>query len=130
MTARAATKPRVASRRPKVNTGMVADVRRKLGLNRKLFARLVGFSERAIANWEAGAKPDEPGATNFLAARDTLGARHGRTDRRFLCGATVDADDQERDTCCEMLHGPDPPRRGSQSMRASAGGVCCADDAP
>jgi DNA-binding transcriptional regulator YiaG len=39
----------------------VEEVRRKLGLTRKVFSRLTGFSERAIATWEAGGKPDEPG---------------------------------------------------------------------
>src|SRR5262245_54584520 len=39
----------------------VAEVRRKLGLSGKTFSRLTGFSERAIANWEGGARPDEPG---------------------------------------------------------------------
>jgi transcriptional regulator with XRE-family HTH domain len=39
----------------------VAELRRKLGLSRNLFSRLTGFSERAIANWEAGGTPDEPG---------------------------------------------------------------------
>jgi hypothetical protein len=28
---------------------------------RKVFSRLTGFSERPIATWEAGVKPDEPG---------------------------------------------------------------------
>src|SRR5271170_8106330 len=41
--------------------GLVADARRKLGLSRRVFSRLTGFSERAIANWESGAAPDEPG---------------------------------------------------------------------
>jgi len=35
--------------------------RKEPALSRKIFARLTGFSERAIANWEAGDKPDEPG---------------------------------------------------------------------
>ena len=39
----------------------VEEVRRKLGLTRKIFSRLTGYSERAIASWEAGGKPDEPG---------------------------------------------------------------------
>src|SRR3954453_10415512 len=39
----------------------VEEVRKKLGLTRKVFSRLTGFSERAIANWESGGKPDEPG---------------------------------------------------------------------
>lgn len=32
----------------------VAELRQSLGLNRKLFSRLTGYSERAIADWEAG----------------------------------------------------------------------------
>jgi DNA-binding transcriptional regulator YiaG len=42
-------------------TGAVGEVRRKLGLTRKAFSRLTGYSERAIASWEGGATPDEPG---------------------------------------------------------------------
>jgi DNA-binding transcriptional regulator YiaG len=42
-------------------TSAVEEVRRKLGLSRKVFSRLTGYSERAIASWEAGGKPDEPG---------------------------------------------------------------------
>lgn len=47
--------------RPKPATPVAAIVRRRLGLTRKAFSRLTGYSERAIANWEAGARPDEPG---------------------------------------------------------------------
>lgn len=50
---RKATDPKAAS--------AVEEVRRKLGLTRKVFSRLTGYSERAIASWEAGGKPDEPG---------------------------------------------------------------------
>jgi DNA-binding transcriptional regulator YiaG len=39
----------------------VEEVRHKLGLTRKVFSRLTGYSERAIATWEAGGIPDEPG---------------------------------------------------------------------
>src|SRR3954467_8865423 len=39
----------------------VAKVRKKLGGSRKVFSRLTGYSERAIANWESGDQPDEPG---------------------------------------------------------------------
>ncbi len=39
----------------------IQDIRHKLGLTRKVFSRLTGYSERAIANWESGGKPDEPG---------------------------------------------------------------------
>jgi DNA-binding transcriptional regulator YiaG len=36
-------------------------VRGRLGLSRKLFSRLAGFSERAIADWESGKPVSEPG---------------------------------------------------------------------
>jgi DNA-binding transcriptional regulator YiaG len=39
----------------------VREIRRKLGVTRKVFSRLTGYSERAIASWEGGGKPDEPG---------------------------------------------------------------------
>src|SRR4051794_41807325 len=39
----------------------VAAVRGRLGLSRKLFSRLAGFSERAIADWEGGRPVSEPG---------------------------------------------------------------------
>src|SRR3954469_24486912 len=39
----------------------VAVVRGRLGLSRKLFSRLAGFSERAIADWEGGKPVSEPG---------------------------------------------------------------------
>jgi DNA-binding transcriptional regulator YiaG len=61
------TKPTVRKLAPKQKasvskgTTAVEEVRRNLGLTRKLFSRLTGYSERAIASWEAGGKPDEPG---------------------------------------------------------------------
>ena len=39
----------------------VAALRAKMGLPRKTFARLSGFSERAIADWERGKAISEPG---------------------------------------------------------------------
>jgi hypothetical protein len=40
---------------------LVAVVRAKIGLPRRSFARLTGFSERAIAGWESGKPISEPG---------------------------------------------------------------------
>ena len=40
---------------------LIAALRAKLGLSRKTFARLTGFSERAIADWEKGKAISEPG---------------------------------------------------------------------
>jgi hypothetical protein len=39
----------------------VSMVRGRLGLSRKMFSRLAGFSERAIADWEGGKPISEPG---------------------------------------------------------------------
>lgn len=36
-------------------------VRQSLGLTRKAFSRLAGFSERAIAGWESGQPVSQPG---------------------------------------------------------------------
>lgn len=40
---------------------LVAALRAKLGLSRKTFSRLAGFSERTIAGWEAGRPANEAG---------------------------------------------------------------------
>lgn len=39
----------------------VGTVRSRLGISRKVFSRLAGFSERAIADWESGKPLSEPG---------------------------------------------------------------------
>lgn len=38
----------------------VLELREEFGLNRKLFSRLTGYSERAIAAWESGKDLSEP----------------------------------------------------------------------
>jgi hypothetical protein len=40
---------------------LVKAVREKMRLPRKVFSRLTGFSERAIADWESGKAVSEPG---------------------------------------------------------------------
>src|SRR4051794_37633272 len=58
--------PRVKHRK-RITSGTTAgscsvqEIRQKLGVTRKVFSRLTGYSERAIASWESGRKPDEPG---------------------------------------------------------------------
>jgi DNA-binding transcriptional regulator YiaG len=51
---------RAATNRERPRHMTVAELRQALGLSRKLFARLTGFSERAIADWEGGKKLSEP----------------------------------------------------------------------
>ena len=46
--------------RPAPPPPSVGMVRGRLGLSRKLFSRLAGFSERAIADWEGGKPVSEP----------------------------------------------------------------------
>lgn len=36
-------------------------LRERFGVNRKSFARMLGFSERALADWESGKPPSEAG---------------------------------------------------------------------
>lgn len=38
----------------------VGELRQALGLSRKVFSRLTGFSERAVADWEAGKDLSDP----------------------------------------------------------------------
>jgi DNA-binding transcriptional regulator YiaG len=40
---------------------LVSALRARMGLPRKTFSRLAGFSERAIADWESGKAISEPG---------------------------------------------------------------------
>lgn len=47
--------------RPATAPPSVGEVRDRLGVSRKLFSRLAGFSERAIADWESGKPVSEPG---------------------------------------------------------------------
>ncbi len=47
--------------RPATAPPSVSAVRDRLGVSRKLFSRLAGFSERAIADWESGKPVSEPG---------------------------------------------------------------------
>ncbi len=66
---RMATKKQTAVKNVSAATGAlrpapppsVGTVRGRLGLSRKLFSRLAGFSERAIADWESGKPLSEPG---------------------------------------------------------------------
>ncbi len=49
-------------RRPGSMAGVpAAQVRNSWGVSRKTFARMAGFSERALAGWEAGEPVGEPG---------------------------------------------------------------------
>ena len=56
----AASRHSVSSKKT-VSLPFVAALRAKTGLPRKTFARLTGFSERAIADWERGKAISEPG---------------------------------------------------------------------
>ena len=45
---------------PQSAVPLAAALRSKLGVPRKVFSRLTGFSERVIANWESGKPMSEP----------------------------------------------------------------------
>ena len=52
-----------------VSRTLVEQVRGDLGVSRRLFARLTGYSERAIAAWEAGRELSEASRTRMLETR-------------------------------------------------------------
>jgi hypothetical protein len=62
----AASAAAVASAPPR---NLVADVRDALGVSRRLFARLTGYSERAIASWEGGRELAGPSRQRMLETR-------------------------------------------------------------
>jgi DNA-binding transcriptional regulator YiaG len=48
--------------KPSADRGLsVRDLRERLGVSRKMFSRVVGFSERAIADWEANKSLSDAG---------------------------------------------------------------------
>jgi DNA-binding transcriptional regulator YiaG len=57
-----------------VTDSSVRTVRERLGLTRREFARLVGFSERAIADWESG-KPASDSALRRIKEIDRFRER-------------------------------------------------------
>ena len=42
-------------------SGLVGQVRSRLGVSRKVLSRMTGFSERALADWEGGKQVSQPG---------------------------------------------------------------------
>ena len=52
-----------------VSRTLVGELRADLGVSRRLFARLTGYSERAIASWEAGRELSEPSRQRMLETR-------------------------------------------------------------
>lgn len=62
---------RVSSKKAVKVTGptqreVLAQLRKEVGLSIRLFSRLTGFSERAIAGWEGGAPVSEPARRRLL----------------------------------------------------------------
>ena len=75
---------------------LVADVRSGLGVTRELFARLTGFSVRAISGWEAGRPISEAGLRRVkemerLRAALFLHANGGETAESYLAHALAAA---------------------------------------
>jgi transcriptional regulator with XRE-family HTH domain len=48
---------------------LVGDLRAALGVSRRFFARLTGYSERAIAGWESGRELSEASRQRMLETR-------------------------------------------------------------
>lgn len=52
-----------------VSRTLVGELRADLGVSRRLFARLTGYSERAIASWESGRELSEASRQRMLETR-------------------------------------------------------------
>jgi DNA-binding transcriptional regulator YiaG len=79
---------------------LVTDVRSGLGVTRELFARLTGFSVRAITGWEAGRPIGEPGLRRVKEM--------GRLRAALAEGMREEYIPQWLETPCEGLSGLKP----------------------
>jgi DNA-binding transcriptional regulator YiaG len=79
---------------------LVTDVRSGLGVIRELFARLTGFSVRAITGWEAGRPISEPGLRRVKEM--------GRLRAALADGMREEFIPQWLETPCEGLDGLKP----------------------
>jgi hypothetical protein len=66
MPARATPRKPGKPEKPPAAAPLVAVLRSQLGLPRKTFSRLTGFSERVIADWEGGKAMSQPGLRRVL----------------------------------------------------------------
>ena len=64
-----ATRAEATAPARRASANLVAEVRAGLGVTREMFARLTGFSVRAIAGWEAGRPVSEAGRRRILEMR-------------------------------------------------------------
>lgn len=51
------------------NVPLAREARQGLGVTRKVFSRLTGFSERSIASWESGRRPSPQSRQRLLEMR-------------------------------------------------------------
>lgn len=49
--------------------GILRQTREELGVTRRIFSRLTGFSERAISSWESGREPGRQSRQRILELR-------------------------------------------------------------
>ncbi len=61
--------PKSQSDRADGKDNLVLSVRQQWGVNRKTFSRLTGYSERALAGWEAGDPMTESARRNLIAVQ-------------------------------------------------------------
>jgi DNA-binding transcriptional regulator YiaG len=63
---------------------LVSDVRSDLGVTREFFARMTGFSVRAISGWEAGRPLSEPGLRRVKEMKRLRDALAGGVQDQFI----------------------------------------------
>lgn len=79
-----ARNPRTPARPSPPPSSLAAELRKSIGINRKLFARLTGYSERALAQWESGTKPSGASLQKMTEAQRLYQALANVMDPEFV----------------------------------------------
>jgi transcriptional regulator with XRE-family HTH domain len=97
---RAGVRPAPGAADPPDSARLVSEARAGLGVTREFFARMAGFSVRAIAGWEAGRPLSEPGRRRIAELR--------RLGEALAAGMKSEYIARWLDTPCEALGGMKP----------------------
>ena len=92
---------RAAAAAASLPSGLVGEVREGMGLSRRIFARLTGYSERAIAEWESGRELSDASRQRILETK--------RLERAL--GRVM-----QRDAISGWLEKPNPAFRGLKPL--------------
>jgi len=78
------SKPPAAKKKLPPSARLVSEVRSRLGVTREFFARMTGFSVRAISGWEAGRPLSEPARRRVMEMKRLRDALVGGIRAEFI----------------------------------------------